>query len=937
MCITKRKFRIAPGEEPDLRVEIYNGSKTDRRIALEHEAWELEIDAKWLKPTGGVEGLRRHLPLPAKQAQHQVEVWPWLWENMTAAIKELPPGKHTIRVARLLNGEGRSPKNPPQIRVVSQPVTVEVVTGDEGAATGAANIGANPVMTTQILPILQAMKQEVVKLGEEYPQLAGAKAIEAMPGEWLIEHDCRYMGKRGYENTGPFPVAIGLRVMTTERFSEQVDKVAMSFPGYRWEYLGLVGWPTLHVGEGVPPGLTGKLQEVLRNAMVKIGPLNRKALAASLPEGIAPERDRLLAAADAKIREGVRKLAKTYPLLKKGVSWEHLELASTAGCIGIEFRRQQEGKARTDTAKFPPSEAFGILVVVKPPPDEDAQLSLGALFPRLGLVGRVGTGAANPELDAALKKLVADALAPLAELEQRTSQEVADQVATKGMEFLAGIPEFRGLNLEITQDGLREIIDDHSLLVTRRDGDDSTVYHVFTPGGENVIVTFRDGECAGIQRMRPVAPLSEKATVEKADFKFEAGFIPEKNELMVGEAIYVTFYVRNTGDKPIYLATEGDGRNIRSYRFQVSATDAQGMSVRDPNPDPGVRVGSMLLGPPPEIKPGETYSERLQLARWLVFERPGEYTVRCARPLQFPGKQEFTRDYALVHPLVTSFHLKVVPRSEQGVAARIAELGERLRGEEDETNARLTAQLLGETGDPRILPDLLWAAEKWSGDSWALHQLAIFKDDPRVMALYRDALRSSRGNGRRSAAARLMGESENKEFVPDLLGSFRKEEDKFVLTSVASALGKFGDRQAVPVLKKHRDHIYPHLRLAIEQALVECGEALDVERLQAMIRSTEPNWHIAAHFVSVKAGAVAPRILAECLDFEHPEAAVDQNHANANPAYRNGMLLMYIGQAGGPQFKYNQVHKRPATADETNANRQTLRKIKEGLASKSVF
>jgi len=49
------------------------------------------------------------------------------------------------------------------------------------------------------------------------------------------------------------------------------------------------------------------------------------------------------------------------------------------------------------------------------------------------------------------------------------------------------------------------------------------------------------------------------------------------------------------------------------------------------------------------------------------------------------------------------------------------------------------------------------------------------------------------------------------------------------------------------------------------------------------------------------------------------------------------MLLMYIGQAGGPQFKYNQVHKRPATADETNANRQTLRKIKEGLASKSVF
>ena len=57
---------------------------------------------------------------------------------MTAAIKELPPGKHTIRVARLLNGEGRSPRNPPQIRIVSQPVTVEVVVEEEGEGNGAA-------------------------------------------------------------------------------------------------------------------------------------------------------------------------------------------------------------------------------------------------------------------------------------------------------------------------------------------------------------------------------------------------------------------------------------------------------------------------------------------------------------------------------------------------------------------------------------------------------------------------------------------------------------------------------------------------------------------------------------------------------------------------------------------------------------------------------
>ena len=418
MCITKSKFTITPGEELDLRVEIHNGSKTDRRIALEHEAWELEVNGKWLKPSGGVEGRRRHLPLPAKQAQHQIEVWPWLWENMTAAIKELPPGKHTIRVARLLNGDGRSAKDPPQIRIVSQPVTVEVVAGDEGEGKNAAadNAGLPP----EILPILRAMKQEVVKLGEEYPQLAGAKTVEATPDGWLFEHDCRFMGKRGYEHTGPFPVAIGFRIMTAERFAEQADKVAMSNPGYRWDYLGLVGWPTLHVGEGVAPGLTGKLQQVLRNVMAKIGPLNRKALADSLPEGVAQERNRLLAEADAKIRDGVRKLAEAWPLLKKGQSWERLARASDPGTIGIGFRRTQPGgKGGTDERAFPPSEAFSILVVVKLPPDEIEQLSLRRMYPRLGLVGQVGTRAANPDLDVALKKLVTDALAPLHELEKR--------------------------------------------------------------------------------------------------------------------------------------------------------------------------------------------------------------------------------------------------------------------------------------------------------------------------------------------------------------------------------------------------------------------------------------------------------------------------------------------------------------------------------------
>ena len=80
-----------------------------------------------------------------------------------------------------------------------------------------------------------------------------------------------------------------------------------------------------------------------------------------------------------------------------------------------------------------------------------------------------------------------------------------------GLEFLDGIPEFRELRLKMSEAQLREIIHRHSLTnLLAASRDDSGNYHLFTRGGENVIVMFRDGECGGIQRMRPDRDTAEK-------------------------------------------------------------------------------------------------------------------------------------------------------------------------------------------------------------------------------------------------------------------------------------------------------------------------------------------------------------------------------------------------------------------------------------------
>ncbi len=138
MRVTRANLTTVPGKKIDLHVDIYNGGNTDRTIVLNHKHWELEIDGKWVKGSGGASSGSAVYHLEPKQARHGVDVWVWLGENMTSPIRELPPGQHKLRVAHLLYGQGRSSDDPSPTRVVSQPVIIEVVEGDEGESAGAA-------------------------------------------------------------------------------------------------------------------------------------------------------------------------------------------------------------------------------------------------------------------------------------------------------------------------------------------------------------------------------------------------------------------------------------------------------------------------------------------------------------------------------------------------------------------------------------------------------------------------------------------------------------------------------------------------------------------------------------------------------------------------------------------------------------------------------
>lgn len=160
----------------------------------------------------------------------------------------------------------------------------------------------------------------------------------------------------------------------------------------------------------------------MRIPLQQVAPVNwgPPAVQATEPAGLSPEllrqRDALLAQADKQIRAGLAQLAEDYPQLKKEMRyWSNIARPSEQGQVSIWLYHTDQGKAAT-AEQMPAQERVIVAVHLTKPPAEPAQQG-GMIYPGLGLFGQLRVSAGDPKLDAALKELVADAVAPLATLE----------------------------------------------------------------------------------------------------------------------------------------------------------------------------------------------------------------------------------------------------------------------------------------------------------------------------------------------------------------------------------------------------------------------------------------------------------------------------------------------------------------------------------------
>jgi len=132
-----------------------------------------------------------------------------------------------------------------------------------------------------VVGVMQSLKTELGKLSSAYPELADAKDIkiisapDASAHTVAYSHNCTFLGKRGYQDTGPNALAVGLRVITAQRFRRDVSEVAMQAPDHSWRNLKLVGWTSLHLGKNPSPGLADRINKLLAAHVTMIGDLDR--------------------------------------------------------------------------------------------------------------------------------------------------------------------------------------------------------------------------------------------------------------------------------------------------------------------------------------------------------------------------------------------------------------------------------------------------------------------------------------------------------------------------------------------------------------------------------------------------------------------------------------------------------------------------------------
>ncbi|MDP6444260.1 MAG: M56 family metallopeptidase [Pirellulaceae bacterium] len=457
-----------------------------------------------------------------------------------------------------------------------------------------------------------------------------------------------------------------------------------------------------------------------------------------------------------------------------------------------------------------------------------------------------------------------------------------------------------------------------------------------------------------------------------------AGFVPNKQSVVLGEPMFVTFVVLNLGSAPVSIDFGGDYRGSNRHdRFKIKVYDETGKLLDDPN-EFGNHGGlsQQFVAPPYDGK-----SERVDLTAFRTFGGPGKYTVECGFTLEPAWNAKPAVRFKT--PVTTSFSLEITPRDGEHVQVVLDELvarslqtrgkplrdlvgdivafGKELAADDLATMAaggdrehRIAAiNGLGSIASDESRDALLGLAKD---DDLEIHVAAINSlgsfADGRALAAVSAALQR-REQRLQTAAVGSLGRMKTAAALDALLDRYPRADDE-LSASILRAMGVNQEVRAFPVVAEALNHDAPGVRKAALEAIVQFPVELAAKELRSHVDSDDMDFReqvvrklaeslrqpIEASWLppvvrSRRHGNTigdVPRLLRlytkdravptllSCLDFDDPSIRNYYNMtiiSNQLPC-RGGLAIPWIGDLN-----------RDGAAEELAENRRILRILKE--------
>jgi hypothetical protein len=462
-----------------------------------------------------------------------------------------------------------------------------------------------------------------------------------------------------------------------------------------------------------------------------------------------------------------------------------------------------------------------------------------------------------------------------------------------------------------------------------------------------------------------------------------AGFVPNKTTLVLGEPIIATFIVDNPGDKPFTFEFAGDLAGVTEGdvglpAFQFAVIGPDGKPIAGPAGSGGFE-GAVNAW---TVRPHEQVAATLDLMKHRAVATPGKYEVSYTFDLTLNAYDEPKGNFNV--PVLAKYDLTILPRNPANIQRVLDEYfteanqtrGLELRRLIDTISsfgqvsaiAQLTA--MGTTGDPehraaaatglgKIADPVACAALlRINPDSStdvrtaAIAALSAFSTDEAVAAVVR-ALHDPNPSIRKTAAASL-GQIKTDAAITALIDRLPKS-DPELGAAVLRAMGQSQSPKVFPIIQKALvdkngeirhgaldaianfppDRAASVLRsLAATEPDLDFREAIVGQLAETLHQPIEMDWLVpviesrkqadsigdASRLMRLYGGDQAAPALLSCLDF-------------SNPAVRNYYNMVLVEDQlpceGSLAIPWIADLNRDGSAEETAQNSRTLRILKK--------